>query len=424
MSSSYLITAPWVMPYPGKIIANGTVFIEKNRIVLVAPANEIPARNTHSSIRIYQKDCLLMPGLVNAHCHLELTELANLCPVPGTVDFIDWLISVIAVKKATSTETFRTGLATGQQLLLESGTTCVGDLRSPEIFQSPGTSPSILRAIHFLEIIGQDPQKQLQLLGLLTTKESIAPEKKPLVQSGIAPHTPYTVSLPLLKQLIVAAEKRKIPVTIHMGESVAETIFFRDGKGPIAEKLYPCVGWQMFLPPAYGRNSIDVLLEEKVIHNLSAVHLGTARQEQLRQFPQLSIKPIICPRSNQTLGNPLPDLPTILNVGLSPALGTDSLTSVNSLSLWDEMRFITKAFPNIPAISILTMATINGAAALGLENSTGRLETGYEADMIAVQVKSPQLSPDLEELIHNTENRNIRMVMVGGKIEKICNSTF
>ncbi len=422
MSSSYLITAPWVMPYPGKLIANGAVLIEKNRIVQVAPANEISAGSTHNSTRIYQKDCLLMPGLINAHCHLELTGLANLCPVPGSVDFIDWLISVIAVKKVTPAATFRTGLATGQQLLLESGTTCVGDLRSPEIFQSPGTSPNILRAIHFLEIIGQDPRKQLQLLELLANKESpITPEKKPLVQSGIAPHTPYTVSLPLLKQLIVEAEKRKIPVTTHMGESVAETIFFRDGKGPIAEKLYPCVGWQMFLPPAYGRDSIDVLLEEKVIHNLSAVHLGTARREQLRQFTRLSIKPIICPRSNQTLGNPLPDLPTILDVGLSPALGTDSLTSVNSLSLWDEMRFVTNAFPHIPAISILTMATINGAKALGLENSTGRLEAGYEADLIAVQIKSPQLSPDLGELIHETENQNIRLVMVGGKIEKIHN---
>ncbi|NIA18943.1 MAG: amidohydrolase family protein [Xanthomonadaceae bacterium] len=420
MSTRYLISAPWVMPRPGKIIANGAVLIEKNQITQVAPANEISAKNTHDSIRICQKDCLLMPGLVNAHCHLELTELANLCPVPGTVDFIDWIISVIAVKKVTPAETFRTGLATGQQLLLESGTTCVGDLRSPEIFQSPGTSPSILRAIHFLEIIGQDPRKQVQLLKLLANEESIAGGKNPLVQSGIAPHTPYTVSLPLLKELIIEAEKRKLPVTIHMGESVAETRFFHNGQGPIAEKLYPYVGWQRFIPPAYGKDSIDLLLGEKLIHNLSAVHLGTARQDQLRQFAQLSIKPIICLRSNQALGNPLPDLPAMFDVGLSPALGTDSLTSVNSLSLWDEMRFMTRTFPGIPANTILTMATINGAAALGLENSIGRLEAGYEADLIAVRIKSPQHSPDLEELIQNTENRDIRLVMVGGKIEKSC----
>ncbi len=418
MSGRYLITAPWVMPRPGKIIANGAVLIEKNRITQVAPANEIPARSAHDSIRICQKDCLLMPGLVNAHCHLELTELANLCPVPGTVDFIDWILSVIAAKKVTPAQTLRTGLATGQQLLLKSGTTCVGDLRSPEIFQSPGTLPSILRAIHFLEIIGQAPLKQLQLLELLADKGAIAPGKNPLVQSGIAPHSPYTVSLPLLKQLIIEAEKQKLPVTIHLGESVAETRFFHDGQGPIVEKLYPYVGWQKLTPSAYGKDSIDVLLGGKVIHNLSAVHLGTARRNQLRQFAQLSIKPIICLRSNQTLGNPLPDLPAMLDVGLSPALGTDSLASVNSLSLWDEMRCLSKAFPRIPAISILAMATINGAAALGLENSTGRLEAGYEADLIAVQIKSAQHFPDLEELIQNTENQNIRLVMVGGEIEK------
>jgi cytosine/adenosine deaminase-related metal-dependent hydrolase len=407
------------MPYPGKLIANGAVFIEDNRIIQVSRQSEIPTENDYDTIRIFQDNCLLMPGLVNAHCHLELTELANLCPVPGTVDFIDWILSVIAAKKVTPAQTFRTGLATGQQLLLKSGTTCVGDLRSPEIFQSPGILPSILRAIHFLEIIGQAPLKQLQLLELQANEGAIAPGKNPLVQSGIAPHSPYTVSLPLLKQLIIEAEKQKLPVTIHLGESVAETRFFHDGQGPIVEKLYPYVGWQKLTPSAYGKDSIDVLLGEKVIHNLSAVHLGTARRNQLRQFVQLSIKPIICLRSNQTLGNPLPDLPTMLDAGLSPALGTDSLTSVNSLSLWDEMRFITRTFPSIPAISILTMATINGAAALGLENSTGRLEAGYEADLIAVQIKSPQRFPDLDELIKNTENRDIRLVMVGGGIVRL-----
>lgn len=407
------------MPYPGKLIANGAVCIEDNRIIQVSRQSEIPTENDYDTIRIFQDNCLLMPGLVNAHCHLELTEFADLCPVPGTVDFIDWIISVIAVKKVTPMETFRTGLATGQQLLLESGTTCVGDLRSPEIFLSPETAPGILRAVKFLEIIGQDPRKQLQLLELLAAEASIVPEKNPLVQSGIAPHSPYTVSLPLLKQLIIEAEKQKLPVTIHLGESVAETRFFRDGQGPIAEKLYPHIDWQIFTPPAYGKDSIDVLLEKQIIHKISAVHLGTARKDQLKQFAQLSIKPIICLRSNQTLGNPLPDLPTMLDYDLSPALGTDSLTSVNSLSLWDEMRFITRTFPSIPAISILTMATINGAAALGLENSTGRLEAGYEADLIAVQIKSPQRFPDLEELIKNTENRDIRLVMVGGEIVRL-----
>jgi len=404
------------MPRPGKLIANGAVLIEKNRIIKVAPANEISAGSTCDSIRICQNDCLLMPGLVNAHCHLELTELASLCPVPGTVDFVDWIISVIAVKKVTPKETFRTGLTTGQQLLLESGTTCVGDLRSPEIFQSPEKSPNILRAVHFLEIIGQDLRKQLHLLKLLADKESNS-----LVQPGIAPHSPYTVSLPLLKQLIIKAEKQKLPITIHLGESVAERRFFRNGQGLIAEKLYPHVGWQELIPSAYGKDSIDVLLEKQIIHNLSAVHLGTARRDQLKQFSQLAIKPILCLRSNQTLGNPLPDLPAMLDYGLSPALGTDSLASVNSLNLWDEMRFMAKTFPKIPAIGILTMATINGAAALGLENSTGQLEPGYEADLIAVQIPSPRRSPDFYKLIKNTESRNIRLVMVGGEI-KLSNS--
>jgi len=83
------------------------------------------------------------------------------------------------------------------------------------------------------------------------------------------------------------------------------------------------------------------------------------------------------------------------------------------------MRFIARAFPGIPASSILTMATINGAAALGFGNSTGRLEVGYEADLIAVKIKSPQRFPDLEELIKNTENHDIRLLMVGGEIVRL-----
>ncbi len=405
------------MPRPDTFIADGAVLVVNQRIVRLGQAGEISGSFPNAA-RIHQEDCLLMPGLINAHCHLELTALSSLCPRPGTVDFIDWILSVITAKKKAPEKLFKDGLAAGQQLLLESGTTCVGDYHSPQWFQTDDAPRNQIRAVHFLEIISREESleqdRQPELLESCLVHEST---QDSLVQVGIAPHSPYTVSLPLLGQLITMAEKHRLPLSMHLGESAAESRFFRDGRGPIATKLYPFVGWQDFPPPAYGKDSIDTLLQENLLRCLSAVHLGTARSDQLKEFARLAVKPILCPRSNHTLGNPLPDLEAMLNSGLAPALGTDSLASVGSLSLWDEMRFLHQNFPDLPAEIILTMATVNGAAALGLQD-VGQLAPECQADMIAVQLRAPRQIPSLDELIEHTDIQDIRMVMVGGKIEK------
>jgi len=405
------------MSRPGTFIANGAVLVASQQVVRVCQADEI-SDSFLAATRIHLKDCLLMPGLINAHCHLELTSFSNLCPLPGTTDFVDWILSVITAKKETPTEKFRNGLTTGQQLLLESGTTCVGDFRSPRFFQTDDSSGNRMRAVHFLEIISrEDSLGQGHLLELPDFNTFHETKQDSLVQIGIAPHSPYTVSLPLLEQLTSMAENHHLPLAMHLGESTAESQFFHSAQGPIAEKLYPFVGWQDFLPPAYGKNSIDILLQENLLRRLSPIHLGTARPDHLEKFARLAVKPILCLRSNHTLGNPLPDLETMLDSGLCPALGTDSLASVDSLSLWDEMRFVRSVFPRLPAESILTMATINGAAALELQD-VGQLAPGYQADMIAVHLHSLEETPDMDELIKHTDTKDIRMVMVGGKLEK------
>jgi cytosine/adenosine deaminase-related metal-dependent hydrolase len=414
VKGQYLITAPWVMPRPATFIADGAVLVADQQIVRVCQADEI-SDSFLTATHIYLKDCLLMPGLINAHCHLELTSFSNLCPLPGTIDFIDWILSVITARKEAPAERFRNGLAAGQQLLLESGTTCVGDFRSPDFFQTDDSSGNKMRAIHFLEIISREESPGqdhlLELPGFNTFHET---KQDSLIQIGIAPHSPYTVSLPLLSQLTSIAKKHQLPLSMHLGESTAESLFFRDSQGPIATKLYPFVGWQDFLPPAYGKDSIDILLQENLIHHLSAVHLGTARPDHFKEFARLAVKPILCPRSNHTLGNPLPDLEAMLDSGLRPALGTDSLASVESLSLWDEMRFVRKIFPDLPAEIIFTMATINGAAALGLQD-VGQLAPGCQADIIAVQLQTSRHPPCLDEIIEHTDKQAVRMVMVGGE---------
>ncbi|MBN2333200.1 MAG: amidohydrolase family protein [Deltaproteobacteria bacterium] len=418
MPGRYLLTAPWVMVAPDNIIAEGAVLIEGNRILAAAPANELTPLTRTGDVHLRRKHSLIMPGLINAHCHLELSGFHHLCPAVGSTDFVSWIIDIISAKKKAAPETFIKGIVHGEELLLDSGTTGVGDLRSPLIFAAPETQTSRLRAVHFLEAIGIDQKQQLER----AVQESITAYHPPdpmLTRPGIAPHTPYTVSLFHLRQLLALAGRNNLPTTIHVGESVAETAFFKARKGAIAERLYPFVGWQEIdLPPPTEEDSIDLLLKQKLPHTTSAVHLGNATKQQLQQFIKRII-PVVCLRSNHTLGNPLADLPLMLSLGLKPAMGTDSLTSVSTLSLWDEMRFLAATFPTITGAEILSMATINGAAALGMATETGKLEAGFQADIIAVQIEDSEPLLELKKLIRHTDNNHITMVMVGGRIEKL-----
>ncbi len=417
MSSSWLFTAPWLLVEPWELLPDAAVLVQGDTIRELGKAASLARAVDRQTSIIPLDNCLLMPGLINAHCHLELSSLAALCP-PEPAAFIPWVIELIAAKRKLAAADFCRAAATGQEKLLAAGTTTVGDFCSLDLAATFAREPARLRQVRYFEVIGRRPEgEQTILASLAAALDHPDSQENNLVLPGVAAHAPYTVSLALQRQLRQLARSRGRPHAIHLGESPAEKEFFLRGTGPIRDRLYPFVGWDGCEPESRGRDSIDLLLEHALLGRTAAVHLGTATRRQLQKLAAVDCRPILCPRSNYNLGNPLPDVPAMLDAGLAPALGTDSLASTPSLDLWEEMRFLAARFPAMAATDLLKMATVHGAAALGLGSRTGRLAAGWTADLIAVRLDF-QGTPTATKLLATTSTAQVALVMVAGKIKK------
>jgi 5-methylthioadenosine/S-adenosylhomocysteine deaminase len=412
-------------------LADAGILITGNRITAVGSRSELRRRFPAVAERHYSGS-LLLPGLINAHCHLELSCLRHLCPEDrADIDFIDWILTVIAAKRQSTPEDTARGIDQGLDELAAAGTTSIGDHRSPGWFmwEPQGTKQPRPRQVHFLEIIAGDPARAGTELAAVQERLALLPcgsnaaENTTLAAAGcrpgIAPHAPYTVSLPLLAGLRKLAARKQLPVSLHLGETEAEREFFLRGSGPISDRLYPRVGWEQLRHGGFGRDAIDWLLDHLAIADLAAVHLGTANQRQLARLAKRNIVPVVCARSNQRLGNPLPDLETMLTLTPGPALGTDSRASVPSLDPWDELRFLRRVYPTVTADQLLTMATVNGARALGLATETGRLAAGYYADVLVIAGIAHRRASNsemlTEMLIEGMSPEQIQLVLAGGR---------
>jgi len=417
VNSAWLLTAPWLLTEAWQLVPHGAVLVHGATIAASGPAAAVRQAAGREAVHLDLDDCLLMPGLVNAHCHLELSALGHLCPARPTA-FIPWVTKLIAAKKKLAAADYQAAVAAGQEMLLAAGTTTVGDFCSLGLAASHHLVRPRLRQVRFLEVIGRQAEAEAAVCGeLAAALERLAAAPGGLVRPGIAPHAPYTVSLARQRRLLGLARQLNMPYAIHLGESPAEKEYFLTGRGPVSDQLYPLVGWEGLAPEEKGRDSIDLLLSRNLLGEAIVVHLGTATTTQLQRLATAGCRPVVCPRSNHNLGNPLPDVPALLAAGLQPALGTDSLASTGSLSLWDEMRFLADRFPSLAAADLLRLATTNGAATLGLDRQLGRLTSGLAADLIAVRTTSRR-PPTPEKLLAATGNREIALVMVAGDIKK------
>ncbi len=356
----------------GEIVAVGTLDLLK--AVCPGEVTEFPG-------------CVIMPGLVNAHSHLELTHFPAWKIHQGVEysprSFVDWLIQVIKVKRGVGAEEIRHSVREGMRISLESGTTALGDvLGRRELIPLYGQSPLAGRL--YLEALGQEPGLCRGLPAELERAMAL-----PLGDflPGISPHSPYTFSEALGRELGSKALLWDVPCAIHCAESAAEVAFLFDTSGPLAELFYPHVHWEQYLPPPRGISPVRYLdglglltPGSAVIH---CVHVIPADAEILRDR-EVSI--VLCPRSNERLNVGRAPAELYRKLGIPLALGTDSLASNDSLSLFEEARFAAACWPGLflPE-ELLYMITLGGARALGLDDLTGSLVPGKRADFLVVE---------------------------------------
>ncbi len=373
--------ARWIMIEPGHFVENGRVTVHENRILDIGKYNHAGS----GGATIDHGPGILMPALVNAHTHIALDDSAR--PLAGD-GFIPWVEGVIDHRNRQSAEAAQRMVIRGIHALMASGTALVGEF-GPHIAVDRALRTAGLGAIVWTECLGND--RDLPPL----------PEDKGCVQHAWAAHAPHTTSPFLLKRIQGADARIGRRFCLHLAESREEVAFLMNGKGDWADFMtgrgINFSGWDCF-----GKGPVQLALDLGLLdRNTLAVHLLEMSSSEMDALARTGAHVCLCPRSNWALHRKLPDIPALMKRGVNPAIGTDSLASVGSLSLFDEMRFIHERYPGLHPDTLLRFGTINGARALGY-GDIGSIRPGNRIPILYVDLDIAA-SGSISEALVSTE---------------------
>jgi aminodeoxyfutalosine deaminase len=387
-SGQLILRARIVLPIAAPPIEDGAVLIYRDRIAVVAPWKDFPPQfKSLAPDKILDLgDAILLPGLVNAHCHLDYTGMAGLWPPPKK--FTDWIPRMLAAKAEWSYSDYARSWISGAKMLVASGTTTVADIEAapellPEVWES-----TPLRVISFLELTGvrskRDPAEILQ-----EAVEKIDTLPHPRCAAALSPHAPYSTSPELLRLCAEAARAKKWPIAVHVAESEQEYEMYFHGRGEMFDWL-----------KRNGRDNSDCGLGTPLQHleraglvreNLLAIHANYLDESDYALLNGHRVSIVHCPRSHAYFQHrPFP-LDKLLDAKINVCLGTDSLATVAKndkqnleLNLFQEMQTLVRSHPALSSATILKMATVYGAHALGLAGKIGELSGSACADLIVI----------------------------------------
>lgn len=370
-----------VLVDPWTLIENGYVAVCAGRIVGTGRWADAPdaAVEDHGP-------GLMMPGLVNAHTHLELSALKDRLPFGN---FEGWVRKLLAERTALGEDALVRGAQEGVGELARSGCVLAGEITTLGI--SAGMlEASPLSGVWFREYLG----------GAIDLAP-LGPREEGGVRCALAGHAPHTTAPDVLVALKRETRRHGLPFSIHVAESEAERDFIRTGEGPWASLLKERgIDFSAWGLPA--ESPVRHLARLNLLDPLTlAVHMIVADGPDIETFAQTGAHLCLCPRSNENLHGRLPDLPALLKASVPLCLGTDSLASVSSLSVFDEMAFLAGRFGQVDPKQILAMATLGGAAALGTENCFGTLQEGRLARFLYLEGDSVSGGNIIENIVNS-----------------------
>ena len=379
-----LLRARIILPITAPPIEDGAVRVNGNRVAGMGRWRDL-AKHEAGPVRDLG-EVVLMPGLVNAHCHLDYTDMAGrLAP---TKSFPDWIKTITTYKASWDYSEFALSWLNGARMLLRSGTTTVADIEAvPELLPDVREATP-LRVFSFLEMTGVKSRRAPETI-LAETVARIDALPAARGGLGLSPHAPYSTTPALLRLCSHLARKRRWRIVSHVAESETEFEMFRRGRGAMFDWL--------------NRNERDMsdcgfctpvrhLAQHCLLDsNLLAVHANYLDDGDLPLLANHGVHIVHCPRSHAYFGHRRFPLDELRATGVNLCLGTDSLATTKKprgraleLNLFTEMRALAAVEPGLDPEMILRMATINGARALGLAGQIGEVSTGALADLIAV----------------------------------------
>jgi len=368
------LKARYVFPVTGEPIPDGLVTIQGERIAAVG--RETPAGHVRDLGNV-----AIVPGLVNAHTHLEFSNLPEPLGKPG-IAMTDWVGEVIRFRRGARYDP-REAVASGLRESAVWGTSLLGEIAQPDspvsLFQ---TAP--LETTVFLELIAPTADRVDPAIDLAHRHiESAGPSGGWL--PGLSPHAPYSVHLRLLRDVAELSQRGQVPIAFHLAESREEMELLSRGTGPFCDLLQRLGAWDPKTFPG-GRRPLDYLSELAAAHRALVIHGNYLDDEEIAFLAARAdrMAVVYCPRTHAHFGHAEYPLTKLIESGATVALGTDSRASSPDLSVLAEMRFVARHYASIRPDTVLQLGTILGARALGRDHVLGSLEPGKRADLAAV----------------------------------------
>lgn len=374
--------AKWVLPIHAPAIADGTVVVSEGQIEAVGPTSELLDKFPFAEW-VDLEETIVLPGLVNAHTHLALTDAVE--DLPQGKGLLEWLKVLVPQAREFDQETARTAILRGLEQSRGMGTSLVGDiLAHGEAIETYFEQENVWCRV-FMEFLGVREDSAHRALEKAKENVSLlAAKNSPRVLGGLSPHAPYSVWPELWEPMAAWAQERNLPWTTHLAEPPSEAEFLLEGTGPILDYLKWLGAWDETFPPL-GDSGVDYLHDRDVLDDLTLlVHGVHLTPEEIEKVVINDSWLCLCPRSNQFLGLPPSPAEDLYHAGANLCLGTDSKASNWDLGIWGELRSLRGIAPTIPPSALIRMATANGAMALGFLGKLGTIHPGAEAQLLSV----------------------------------------
>jgi cytosine/adenosine deaminase-related metal-dependent hydrolase len=418
-------SARWVVPVSSPNIAGGAIAVEGGQIIAVGTHAAIIQKFPDAIVRDLG-DAAIIPGLVNAHTHLELTAMRGFLE-DAEFDFFTWLRKLTSARLQRMTaDDLYVSSAWGACEAVRAGVTCMADASDSARESMRALSDVGLRGIVFQESFGPDPRNAAENFSSLKTKiASLREIETSLVKCGVSPHAPYTVCAPQLEMIAEFATAEQLPLMMHAAETEMECALLREGSGAFAAGLRARgIDWE-----APGVSTIQYLKAQGILHTRPLLaHCITVDDADIETIRETQTRVAHCPKSNAKLGHGVAPFAKFLAAGVAVGLGSDSVASNNTCDLLEEARFALLTARSaaagdhqvveLSAANLLQTATAGGARALGLDGIVGELKEGLQADFAAVSFAGPHQIPSYDPagtLIFSSSGRDVLLTVVAGR---------
>lgn len=408
--------ARWVLPISRPALEHATVVEHDGHIAYVGPRSDAPA-----GLDVDLGDVALLPGLVNAHTHLELTVMRGFLE---QLDFRSWIIRLTRARRdvllpSTLVDSAKAGIAEG---LLAGVTTYADTNDSGAPFRAMREMG--VRGISYQEVFGPDPAQCAEAIeGLRTKVVAMRADETPLVRAGVSPHAPYSVSDALFEATAGYARAERLPIAVHIAEGEDESSLVQYALGAWAD-AHRARGMAVV---ARAGSPIRLLEQTRVLDARPLlIHCVRADGDDVRRIASHDCSVAHCPASNAKLGHGIAPLTDFLEAGVRVGLGSDSVASNNRMDLLDEARLAilmqrarVRGHDALSAPKVLELATLGGARALGLEGEIGSLDVGKSADLAAFPLHHARSAPVYDPataLVFSAAGTSATFVAVAGQV--------